>query len=195
MASSIDKAVEGNDALNCQLNDMDDRINKIVQERGLFVKDLTKTQLQIKDYENFMNQFRGHQDREMISLKAEVTKTLDASRCELEEMVIDRRQLRAMVKNQNFHYTQLQQEIGVIKNRITNTEKTCEEVPGLIEYTEVTDTYLQNYLPTEIYAEVHKAMQITLASAPTKMRLDQIDYSNKRMREALERVAQIGTLT
>ena len=47
-----------------------------------------------------------------------------------------------MVKNQNFHYTELQKEIGVLQNRMSVAEKTCAEVPGLIEYTEVTDSYL-----------------------------------------------------
>ena len=91
-------------------------------------------------------------------MKDEVTKTLDASRAELKELVIDRRQIRAMVKNQNFHYTELQKEIGVLKSRVSATEKTCDEVPGLIEYTEVTDTYLQNYLPMEILRETHFAL-------------------------------------
>ena len=51
-------------------------------------------------------------------------------------------------------------------------EKTCAEVPGLLEYTEVTDTYLQNYVPTEVYAEVHRALFAAFENAPTKMRLD-----------------------
>ena len=74
-------------------------------------------------------------------------------------------------------------------------EKTCAEVPGLIEYTEVTDTYLQNYLPTEIYAEVHDALYASFLTAPTKMRLDQINFSVRRMSEALEKVHRIGTFT
>ena len=40
---------------------------------------------------------------------------------------------------------------------MTSVENTASEVPGLLEYTEVTDNYLQNYLPFEIYAEVHRA--------------------------------------
>lgn len=47
-----------------------------------------------------------------------------------------------MVKNQNYHFTELQKEIGVLKSRVTATEKTCDEVPGLIKYTEETDCYL-----------------------------------------------------
>ena len=60
----------------------------------------------------------------------------------------------------------------MLKSRMTAAEKTCSEVPGLIEYTENTDCYLQNYLPTDIYAEIHRAMSVALESAPTKMRLD-----------------------
>ena len=77
-----------------------------------------------------------------------------------------------MLKNQNFHFTGLQTEIGLLKTRMNAAEKTCAEVPGLLEYTEVTDTYLQNYVPTEVYAEVHRALFAAFENAPTKMRLD-----------------------
>ena len=150
---------------------------------------------QIKDFENFLNESRGVQDREFVELKKELTKRVEASTAEIKELSYDRRQLKAMVKNQNFHFTELQKEIGVLKNRATAVEKTASEVPGLLEYTEVTDNYLQNYLPTEIYAEVHRALSATLESAPTKMRLDQIEYSHRRTMEALDKIKQIGTLT
>ena len=113
---------------------------------------------QIKDFENFLNESRGVQDRDFVELKKELTKRVEASTAEIKELSYDRRQLKAMVKNQNFHFTELQKEIGVLKNRATAVEKTASEVPGLLEYTEVTDNYLQNYLPTEIYAEVHRAL-------------------------------------
>ena len=93
------------------------------------------------------------------------------------EMEIDRNRLKAMVKNQNSYFAQQQQEIGMLKSRMNLVEKTCEEVPGLIEYTEKTDTYLQNYLPTEVYAEIHRAMFAAFEVAPTLMRLKQIEFS------------------
>ena len=43
----------------------------------------------------------------MIEVKREVTKRLDASVAELKELSIDRRQLKAMVKNQNYQFTEL----------------------------------------------------------------------------------------
>ena len=113
----------------------------------------------------------------MIDFKREVTKRLDESMREITEIGIDRRQLRAMIKNQNFHFTELNTEIGLIRTRMNAVEKTCTEVPGLIEYTEITDTYLQNYLPTEIYAEIHRALFVSFENAPTKMRMDQIEFS------------------
>jgi len=134
-------------------------------------------------------------DRDMVNFKQEVTKRLEESLSQIQEMSNDRRQLKAMVKNQNFHFTELQKDIGVLKSRVTATEKTCAEVPGLIKYTKVTDDYLQNYLPTEFYAEIHRAMQTAFQTAPTKMRLDLMDYSHMRMMEALEKIKQIGTLT
>lgn len=77
-----------------------------------------------------------------------------------------------MVKNQNYQFTELQKGIGVLQSRVTVVEKTCAEVPGLLEYCEVTDTYLQNYMPVEIYGEIHRALSAALESAPTKQRLD-----------------------
>ena len=142
-----------------------------------------------------MNESRGVHDRQYTDFKREVTHRLDASVVELKEMNIDRRQLKAMVKNQNYHFTELQKEIGVLKNRLNVVEKTCEEVPNLIKYTEETDSYLQNYLPNEVYGEIHRCMQATLESAPTKMRLDHIEYATKRMFEGLAKIRQIGSLT
>lgn len=50
-------------------------------------------------------------------------------------------------------------------------------------------------MPTEVYAEIHKCVQASLESAPTKMRLDSIEYSQKRMFESLDKIKQIGSLT
>lgn len=47
-----------------------------------------------------------------------------------------------MVKNQNFQFTELQKGIGFLQSRVKATELICSEVPGLIEYSEQTDTYL-----------------------------------------------------
>ena len=130
-----------------------------------------------------------------METKSEWSQKLDESVREFDALKIDRRQLKAMVKNQNYHFTELQKEIGMLKNRMKNAEKTCDEVPGLIEWTEVTDNYLQNYLPTETYAEIHRAISAALESAPTKMRLDTIEYSHKRMMEALDKIKQVNTMT
>ena len=128
------------------------------------------------------------QDKQFVAVKNDVTKRLDEQVASIKEMAIDRRQLEAMVKNQNYQFTELQKGIGVLKSRVLATEKTCAEVPGLLEYTEVTDTYLQNYFPIEMYGEIHRALSAMLESAPTKMRLDQIEYSHKRMMEALDKI-------
>ena len=104
-----------------------------------------------------------------------------------------RRQLRAMVRNQNSHWVEMQKEIAKLQKRSSETEKTCEEVQRLVNWTEETDNYLQNYLPSEMYSEMHRAMQATLASAPLKMRLDQIEFSQLRMQEAMEKISRVGT--
>ena len=150
---------------------------------------------QIASFETFINEGRGVHDRQMIDLKRDVTKRMDDFAREITDFGVDKRQLRAMIKNQNFHFTEQQTEIGLLKTRMNAVERTCTEVPGLIEYTETTDIYLQNYLPTELYAEIHRALFVSFENAPTKMRLDQIEYSQKRTNEALAKIAQIGTLT
>lgn len=61
----------------------------------------------------------------------------------------------------------MQKNIGLLQNRVSATEKTCSEVPGLIEYTEVTDSYLQNYLPSEMYGEIHRAVFESFKNAPS----------------------------
>ena len=151
--------------------------------------------LQVKDYEKLMGEQRGVLDRQVVDFKGLVTERLDLCAAELKDLAFDRRQMRAMIKNQNYHFTELQKALGVLKSRTTAVEKTCAEVPGLLQYTEATDCYLQNYLPTEMYAEIHTAMYQTLLTAPTKMRLDLMDYSQKRMCDALEKIGRIGSLT
>ena len=133
---------------------------------------------QIKDFENFLNESRGVSDRAIIEVKSEVTQRLDEAAAELKELSVDRRQLKAMVKNQNYHYAELQKDMGKQMNRLNQVEKICADVPDLIEYTKQTDNYLQNYLPTEVYTEIHRALYCSFESAPTKMRLDQMNYSN-----------------
>ena len=46
-----------------------------------------------------------------------------------------------------------------------------------------------------MYGEIHRSLQAMLEAAPTKQRLDQIEYSHRRMMEALEKIKQIGSLT
>ena len=42
--------------------------------------------------------------------------------------------------------------------------------------------------------EIHFALQASLTSASTKVRLDQVEYSQKRVTEIVEKIKQIGTL-
>ena len=84
------------------------------QERVTFMTAQDKIRGQIKDFENFLNETRGMQDRQYLALKSEVTQRLDTSVAEVKEMTIDNRQLKAMVKNQNYQFTELQKAIGVL---------------------------------------------------------------------------------
>lgn len=60
-------------------------------------------------------------------------------------------------------------------------EITASEIPRILKYMDETDTYLQNYLPMETLREIHYAVQAALATAPTKMRLDQVEHSQKKV--------------
>ena len=195
MALDIETAVKSHDQTNYEIKSLSDKIKELQQERQRFMTAQDKIRGQVKDFEVHLSEVRGVQDRQFLDLKSDLTKRLEAACSEFDEMKIDRRQLKAMVRNQNHQFTEMQKEIGVCKARLTAVEKTASEVPGLLQYTEINDNYLQNFLPTEVYAEIHRCMQATLESAPTKMRLDQIEYSHRRMMEALEKIKQMGTLT
>ena len=142
MANDIETAVRNHDEMTFSVRRLGDRVNEIGKERGQFMLAQDKIRGQIKDFENFLNETRGVNDRTFVDLKRDVHARIDSSLNEIKELGIDRRQLKAMVKNQNYHFTELQKEIGVLKSRMNGVEKTCEEVPGLITYTEVTDNYL-----------------------------------------------------
>ena len=99
MASDIDRAVQNHDEMVLALKRMKDNVVDIGRERQTFILHQDKIRGQIKDFENFLNESRAVREREYVELKKEVTKRLDESAVELREMVIDRRQLKAMVKN------------------------------------------------------------------------------------------------
>ena len=61
-----------------------------------------KIRYQIRDYEKLMDESRGVHDRHYIDFKKEVTKRIDESFNLFKELSVDRRQIKAMVKNQNF---------------------------------------------------------------------------------------------
>ena len=71
----------------------------------------------------------------------------------------------------------------------------CAKTPGILKWIEDTDTYLQNYLPMETLREIHFGLQASVASAPTKMKLDQVEYTQKRVVEIVDKIKQIGTMT
>ena len=142
MANDIENAVRNHDDITFTVRRLTDRLNEIGKERGQFMLAQDKIRGQIKDFENFLNETRGVNDRSFVDFKREIHAKIDTSLNEVRELGIDRRQLKAMVKNQNYHFTELQKEIGVLKSRMTQAEKICDEVPGLITYSEVTDTYL-----------------------------------------------------
>ena len=158
MCLDIENAVKNHDEVVFIVGKLREKVHDISKERSSFMTMQDTIRRQIDDYQTFLDESRDIHDRQMIEFKSTVTQRLDENVREIKEMDIDRRQLKAMIKNQNFHYTELQKEMGLMKSRTNATEKICAEVPGLIEYTEVTDNYLQNYLPTEIYSEIHRAL-------------------------------------
>ena len=195
MALDIENAVKNHDEIVFQVGKITEKVSEIGKERATFMLMQDKIRGQIASFENFINEGRGVHDQQMIDFKRDVTKRMDDFAREITDFSVDKRQLRSMIKNQNFHFTEIQTEIGLLRTRMNAVERTCSEVPGLIEYTETTDIYLQNYLPTEVYAEIHRALFLSFENAPTKMRLAQLEYAKTRTNEALAKIAQIGTLT
>ena len=158
MARDIHDAIENNEQLTLHLKMMSEQVKEIGKERGSFIAQQDKIEYRIKDFENVLNEHRGLQQRDYINLKKDVTKRLDTSLNEVKELSIDRRQLKAMIKNQNYHFTEMQKELGVTKSRVKQLENTASEIPGILSWIDETDTYLQNYLPMEQLREIHFAL-------------------------------------
>ena len=158
MLNDIETAVKNHDEMVLRVAKLSDRLMEVSKERGQFMLAQDKLRGQISDFENFLNESRGVHDRAIIEIKSDITQRLDEAAAEIKDLSVDRRQLKAMVKNQNYHYTELQKDMGKQMNRLNQVEKICADVPDLIEYTKQTDNYLQNYLPTEVYTEIHRAL-------------------------------------
>ena len=107
MLSDIETAVKNHDEMVVRVAKLDTRITEVGKERAQFMQQIDKLRGQIKDFENFLNETRGVNDRAIIDFKSEVTQRLDAAGTEIRDLSTDRRQLKAMVKNQNYHYTEL----------------------------------------------------------------------------------------
>jgi hypothetical protein len=82
-----------------------------------------------------------------------------------------------MVKNQNFHFTEIQKQLGVNIHRTEKLERAVAVIPGIQEQISKTDTYLNFYQPMEICTQIHNALKASLETAPTKMRLDAVEHS------------------
>ena len=107
MLNDIETAVKNHDEMVQRVAKLSDRLMEVSKERGQFMLHQDKLRGQIKDFECFLNESRGVSDRAIIEVKADVTKRLDDASAEIKDLAIDRRQLKAMVKNQNYHYTEL----------------------------------------------------------------------------------------
>ena len=195
MQSDIEKAVKNHDDQVITIKNAERRINEVSMEKKTFMLEIDKIRQELKRYERFINEARGQHDQSIVELKKDVTARLDESAFMIKSFEIERGQLKAQVQNQKYHFTELKKEIGLLYSRVNIVEKTCEEVPGLVEFNEITDCYLQNYLPTEVFTEIHKALYASFENAPTLMRMNQIDYSHERMNDAVEKISRIGSIT
>ena len=90
-----------------------------------------KIRYQIKDFEHLMDEARGVTDRQVIDLRREFTARVDKQSHSINELAIDRRQLKAMVKNQNFQFTELKKEILMCKSRLNQAERITAETPKI----------------------------------------------------------------
>lgn len=129
----------------------------------------------------------------MLNHRKEVTAKLTQMDNSINELQNERMQLKAMVKNQNYHFTEIQKQIGVVNHRTEKLENIADIFPTLQNQINQTDAYLNLYLPMEICAQIHGALSSSLETAPTKMRLDMVDNSAKRVKEILEKIKNVGT--
>lgn len=158
------------------------------KERNLFVTALDKCRGDIKDFEKLITEQRAVSEASMIGHRLEIAKALSSVDSSMTELQQDRQQLKSMVKNQNYHYTEIQKHLGVLSYRMTDLEKITSQVPALFSQLNATDTYLNLYQPMEICSAIHNAIQASLSSAPCRQRLDAIEYSVSRVQQILTKI-------
>ena len=193
MAKDVKDAVDNHESVVLKVTGLNNLMREVQKERNLFVNALDKLRDEIKDFENIINEQRVVYDKNIVQHRKEVTKALTTMDNTLNEMQLDRMQLKAMVKNQNFHFTEIQKQLGVTIHRTEKLERVAATIPGIQQQLDKTDTYLNFYQPMEICTHIHNALKAGLETAPTKMRLDAIEHSQKRVKEILDRINAIGT--
>jgi hypothetical protein len=76
----------------------------------------------------------------------------------LQEMTVDKNQMRAMIRNQNYHFTEMQKNIGCSMAKVEELNKRTEPLAGLIKSCKATDHYLKFYQPVLTYKNIHEAL-------------------------------------
>ena len=119
-----------------------------------------------------INEQRALTDKALLNVRRHVTNSLSSMENTLENLQLERLQLKAMVKNQNFHFTEIQKTLGVTVHRTDKLERFVSVIPSIQEQIDNTDKFLNFYQPMEIATHIHNALKNALESAPTKIRLD-----------------------
>ena len=83
-------------------------VKEVQKERNLFITSLDKIRDDIKDFENIINEQRAVNDKTLLDHRKSISKNLTQIDTSLNELSLDRMQLKAMVKNQNYHFTEIQ---------------------------------------------------------------------------------------
>ena len=162
------------------------------QERNIFVHGLDRCREEIKQLENLINEQRTVHDKNIVSHRQEVAKSFQTIETALSDLAIDRNQYRAMVKNQNFHFTELQKQIGVLNYKYDQLSMVAQKVPEIQEQINKTDDYLNYYQPMEICTQIHSALKASFEHAPTRQKLDAMEYSSSHLQEIMNKINRIG---
>lgn len=110
-------------------------------------------------FEDLLSEYGAHSDRALLELQARVEKQLQDQRTQFEDLQFTNVQVKTMLRNHNHHFTELQKQQGVHKDKLAKLLTVTEGLPELKTAFAETELYLQKYLPCQMLAQQIRILQ------------------------------------
>lgn len=149
----------------------------------LAIKAKDEVRIDIKNFENLLAEFRASTTNAQFELKQEMNLGLMHANQSVEESHHAYTQIKAMIRNQNHHFTEISKTQGVHSMQIAEVQEQCQGTPELIVNLKSIEMYLYKYQPMQIFNMIHLALTDSFVNAPTRQRLDIIINSAKTIKE------------